>query len=132
VASVFVWRKTLMKLRTGFVSNSSGASFCIYGWTNDELGLSDSQVYSFLDMIKALDKSIVESSHPSADRIIGVGNKRSEVDHDYRDDTVGRYGDWHDYRCPEPSKKDMANLDAIAEKLGLPKPTLQVETWYDG
>jgi hypothetical protein len=115
-----------MKLRTGFVSNSSGASFCIYGWTNEELGLSGSQVYAFLDMIQALDKSIVESSHPSVDRIIGVGEIRSEVDHSYEGD------DWHDYRCPEPSKKDMAKLDAIAKKLGLPKPTLQAETWYDG
>jgi hypothetical protein len=109
------------------VSNSSAASFCIYGWTNDELGLSGShQVYAFLDMIQALDKSIVESSHPFVDRVIGVGEIRSEVDHGYEN------GDWKDYRCPEPSKKDMQKLDMIAEKLGLPKPTIQAATWFDG
>jgi len=26
-----------MKIRTGFVSNSSASSFCIYGWTSKEL-----------------------------------------------------------------------------------------------
>ena len=116
-----------MKTRDGFVSNSSSASFCIYGWTDGDLGLSEWEANDLCRWLRDILPSMIDSPHPHAGTIIGVGNVAEEMDHG--EDEPGA---WRDYRCDEPTKEDMAKLDEIALGLGLPKPTISSATWFNG
>jgi len=122
-----------MKIRNGFVSNSSAASFCIYGWTDRDLKTDWAGV---MDIVRTIwnkyNIRLVESSHPSDNVIVGVGTSEGEIDHNYCDGDGGRYEDWEDYRSPPPTKEQMAWLDEAAKDLGLPKPHLDSATWFDG
>ena len=47
-----------MKLRKGFVSNSSAASFCIYGWTFQKLEPFGIRRWDKFDLIKMLSEGL--------------------------------------------------------------------------
>ena len=128
-----------MKIRIGFVSNSSAASFCIYGWTSKELEntrFKDEEFKwypyeckKFVAEIHKIDPTLkITSSHTPEDYfVIGVGEAGTEIDHNMEYDQ-----DWHDYRCPEPSISKGKRLDEVAKKLDLPQPKLYADTWFDG
>jgi hypothetical protein len=122
-----------MKLRMGFVSNSSATSFCIYGWTFEELepfGVKRWEQHDLLKMLDAkypdLKSSLTESQTPISDWIIGVGSATGYgFDHGY-------HGDWQDYKSPGPTKEQMEKLDKVAVEMGWSKPSLNSATWFDG
>ena len=121
-----------MKFRMGFVSNSSAASFCIYGWTFEDLEPFGVKRWEQFDILKMLDakypdlkSSLTESSTPTSDWMIGVGNATDKLDHYY-------HGDWEDYRSLEPTKEEMEKLDKVAVEMGWSKPSLNSATWFDG
>jgi hypothetical protein len=128
-----------MKIRIGFVSNSSSTSFCIYGWTEDvfkdkpELRVQkDDKIYYCHggDALKKFLKTtphelnIVTSCSPSNDFVMGVGTVENDIDH-YMED-------WEDHVAEEPTQKEMEELDKVAEKLNLPKPQMYSATWRNG
>lgn len=105
------------------------ASFCIYGWTGEELHLGYYQMTDLCYWLRDILSSVTQSAHPASDCIVGVGNAVYEFDHGWSWECDG---DWLDYKCDEPAKEDMAKLDEIALHLGLPKPKLDSATFYDG
>ena len=121
-----------MKIRNGFVSNSSSQSFCIYGWDDESLktdngeSLDYSEIWAIKDKISKLYKDIrlVDSSSPSSDIIFGVGSVNYDIDHGDED--------WEDYESPEPSKEEMDKLDKVSEEMKMPKPKMFIATWYNG
>jgi hypothetical protein len=114
-----------MKIRAGFVSNSSSASFCIYGWTNTKLDMKCNDAYDLYRKLRMDYDKIVESSHPCCEMVMGVGNVHTNL---YTDENE----DWRDFVSDPPTEQEMAELDKIALKLNLPKPEMYSETWYDG
>ena len=128
-----------MKIRTGFVSNSSASSFCIYGWTEEifkihpELQDVDAEYYESkydkliekLNSIKHKAKIFGQDSTPDNEFIVGVGNSGIEIDHYMLDNEY-----WQDYQSPEPSYDQIKELDRIAEVLGLPKPEMYRATFW--
>lgn len=133
-----------MKIRNGFVSNSSASSFTIYGWKKkdlfsylDKLNLSGENfedfgfIYKMEKRIKELwngdpsDIVIAETSY--GDEIIGIGTRDSEIDHSIPD---GEY--WEDFEFDAPSTDYQNKLKKMAEDLDLPKPSLYQETFFDG
>jgi hypothetical protein len=126
-----------MKIRNGFVSNSSSSSFCIYGWTEDvfkdkhESLKGDKTYYNYgADELEKLLKTtsheliIVSSSSLFSHFVMGVGNVETEIDHYIEE--------WEDHVAEEPTRKEMEELDRVAEKLSLPKPQMYTATWRDG
>lgn len=114
-----------MKIRSGFVSNSSSSSFCIYGWvckTTDEL-------YALKDRIEKCKKDsnidiiITHSNNNVGEEVIGVGNTNTDMDH-YMED-------WENYECNPPTDKETKALKRIGKKLKLPPPQLYNETFYN-
>jgi hypothetical protein len=116
-----------MKIRVGFVSNSSAASFCIYGWTNDDLGMNYSQSIDLANKLREKISFIITSPDPDSEVIVGVGHAEDEIDHWYGED-----GEWEDYQCEYPDKDEMTELDTVALEFGLPKPILHQATWFNG
>ncbi len=133
-----------MKIRNGFVSNSSAASFCIYGWTEDvfkdrpdllpteeQVSMSNYRHVSYIleDLLKTIPHglSIIENNSPNNDFVIGVGNSSTDIDHNMGE---GEY--WEDYISDEPTQKEMRELEKVAEKLKLPLPKMYSATWRDG
>lgn len=112
-----------MKIRQGFISNSSSASFCIYGWTSDQLKLSYMESLEFCNKLREKHPKIFYFWHPTSEFIIGVGNTNEDMDHDMCD--------WEDYTCHSPDPEEMKLLDQVAEEMGLPKPTMESATWYN-
>lgn len=106
-----------MKIRLGFVSNSSAASFCVFGWQVSEL--AEEQIKT----LKNSCKDLFTVWPPDGGEILGVGNEYSEIDH-YCDD------DWHDFEPDPPSKEAQQQLLDLAQKLGLSKPEMFSENYW--
>ena len=111
-----------MKHRLGFVSNSSAASFCVYGWSGSwtEMEALKEKINAQFPNFKLLD-----CAHPCDSTMLGVGNYEQDIDH-----WIGE--NWENYECPGPSKEEMEALDKIAEELGLPAPMMDSGTWFNG
>ena len=109
-----------MKYRLGFVSNSSAASFCIFGWQTSKL--AEEQIES----LREANKQLFYVEDPDEGEILGVGNSYCEIDHNCSDDE-----DWHDYETPPPSKEAQDELIKLAQKLGVPRPIMFSATFWD-
>ena len=114
-----------MKLRMGFVSNSSAASFCLYGWQTAKL--SEEQITALRE---ARQKDSWRSGsclhtvwHPIDREIIGIGNSYSEIDHDEEN--------WQSFESPPPDKATQQQLEKLAEELQLPRPEMYADTYWD-
>lgn len=106
-----------MKVRIGFVSNSSTSSFCMYGWNKNQL--TDEQY----TLIKSCDKINVEDFYASYDTYVGVGNQESDL-HFEDEDT--------DYLCDGPTLDEKIKIDELAKLYKLPEPSSYGQTWYNG
>jgi len=124
-----------MKTRIGFVSNSSAASFCIYGWDDEYLRSATGESWNYESVIGMMEKlrsvykiDIKDSNSPSAYVVFGVGNSYTEIDHGMD----SKYECWEDYVSDPPSKEEMEKLDRIAKEMELPQPKMFSATWFDG
>jgi len=108
-----------MKIRIGFVSNSSVCSFCIYGWSEKDLNKGFGEMLSFCKELsqKYKDVKMTWTSNSKDVAILGVGNIVSDGPWDYSEKS----------RCPAENEK--RKLEKIAKEIGLPKPKLFSETF---
>ncbi len=129
-----------MKIRNGFVSNSSSSSFTIYGWSEEVLSKHIGKLLpDFVGVEVSIDEDVfcenIEKIWAGHDwdilsfrdsngcNIFGIGTAGDEVDH-YAMDF------FKDFKYDEPSNKKKKQLDEVAEKLGLPAPQVYQETFY--
>jgi hypothetical protein len=111
-----------MKIRQGFVSNSSATSFCIYGYSFD-----DGEEYGrYYEIFRKANLPFVETYGGDDDDIIGVGTVETDIDHNMNEDE-----DWRDYKCSDPSELDMSLLDKCAAENNLPKPQMFERTFFN-
>ena len=108
-----------MKIRNGFVSNSSTSSFCMCGWEKDSLTEEQRKMLE--------DAKLVELFYGSCETYIGVGNSEGDL---HFDEDEGESAD--SYCCPEPAQEDVDKLIAFAKENNLPAPDWHSETWYNG
>ena len=110
-----------MKIRIGFVSNSSSQSFCIYGWTKDILkrhGLID-RIWEISDT----EKAYLEDFYIDYDNAIGLGNYEGDLHPEEDDDSV---------TVDDPTNEQVATIDRLTEKYSLPAPEFMSGTFYNG
>lgn len=131
-----------MKIRNGFVSNSSSSSFTIYGWSEEVLSKHVGENMPIgLDFLKLdIDEDLftekLEELWPGENtwditscrdsngyNVFGIGSAGDEVDH-YVDNFS------NDFRYDEPNDDKKKQLDEIAEVLNLPAPKIYQETFY--
>jgi hypothetical protein len=141
---LWLHKKKQMKIRNGFVSNSSASSFTIYGWSEDSLSANIAKLSpAFAGVAITIDEDVFEqnleeiwtgdswdivSKHdPDGIKIIGIGQSGCEIDH-----YLPPGQDWEDFEYPEPTDKKKKEFDKIAKQLNLPKPKLYKRTWFDG
>ena len=111
-----------MKIRNGFVSNSSASSFCIYGWKVRQINYKDDDDYiihqkRIVEMLECLEEKFELKRYNSLAQyvtdyeclILGVGSYTTEFDHGYD-------GFWQDYDSPWPSKENCDKLDALRKE----------------
>lgn len=108
-----------MKIRTGFISNSSSCSFCIFGWD-----LSYNEAYEMEKKLKIAGFDPIVSSSPWNNDVVGVGNRDDEFDHHMED--------WQDYCADGPTAEEVNKLKIFAQENNLPKPEYFSATWFNG
>jgi len=131
-----------MKIRNGFVSNSSSSSFTIYGWTEKVFSEALGKTFSLLEgmdvcvdeykIVENIEKVweeecknlyIICCDDESGCKVFGLGQYNTEIDH-YIDD-------WQNFFFDEPSEDNKKKFDELAEKLGMPKPQMYKENFYE-
>jgi len=129
-----------MKIRNGFVSNSSSSSFTIYGWSEKILSKHISEsLPAFVGVRLEIDEDvfcenieklwdgrewdIISFRDRDGYNIFGVGSACDEADH--------YVGNWHEgFRYDEPDDEKKKQLEEIGKKLGLPEPQIYSDTYY--
>ena len=106
-----------MKIRLGFVSNSSTSSFCLYGWYKHNLTAEQ------IELVKAI--ANVEEFCDDSNDYIGIGNQENDLHFEDDDEAM-------DYECDGPSDEEMAKLDKFALEQNLPKPDMYGSTFRNG
>lgn len=134
-----------MKLRYGFVSNSSTTSFSIYGWKVKELGEylfkdnpllrgceiaydtwnNPSLLKNLIELYDGNEYDIASCAGSDGDFILGVGSNGTECDHLGDPPINGKH-----YYSP-PTVDKTIKIDEIAKKYYLPSPKLYQETFYE-
>ena len=112
-----------MKIRLEFVSNSSSSSFCIYGWSENQL-----KSLNLLDKIKEIEKLenvVFEDIYCEFETWIGFGNSEGDL---HPDEDC----DHDDILVDGPTDIEIQKLDAIVKKYNLPIPGTNSGTWYNG
>jgi hypothetical protein len=120
-----------MKIRVGFVSNSSSCNFCIYGvrfeYSGDKYVLEepDDDAYSIERDAEHLKLNIERAEIETywggiKDKfyVFGVGNVESERDHFDLD--------WEQHVPPEPTKEEMTKFDELIKSVN---PELKAEIY---
>jgi hypothetical protein len=97
-----------MKIRQGFVSNSSSTSFNIFGFY---FGQDEEDAYSFLNRLKYRKIESILVYNRYGDCVVGAGHIEYECDH-------GRE-DWESYVCPGPDEKQIESLKSFAREFGI-------------
>jgi len=117
-----------MKIRNGFVSNSSAASFCIYGWNEEDLNKDYYEIKALAERIgEKLGKTKIQLTSASKYEVVmGVGNVAYDFDH-LEEWTYN----WEQYKCDLPADEEKKKLLEIAKEMGLPKPKLFSETFWN-
>jgi hypothetical protein len=114
-----------MKIRSGFVSNSSSSSFCIYGWRCKDYNEVEALTQKLkIYFGKGSKNGVRYTNTQDGDYIVGVGNIEDEFDH-YMDD-------WQDYECDGPDSELIKKLDKVAKTEELPEPEMYSDTWFNG
>ena len=119
-----------MKIRIGYVSNSSSTSFTIYGWTETQLS---EHIGKLLPAFVCVNITIDEDTFSENIEKLWSGREwditRSRDESGYN---VFGVGDVGDESCipKEPTDDQKKELEAIAAKLGLPAPTMHQGTYY--
>ena len=131
-----------MKIRLGFISNSSATSFTIYGWSEQDLTAHFTSLSPVMEGVELsideyafrekLDKewggkdwAITNSEDKDGYMIYGLGEYGCEIDHYFQGP-----GRWEDFRFPEPSDEDKKKMDEMAARLNLPEPKLYSDTFF--
>ena len=132
-----------MKIRLGYVSNSSASSFTIYGWTETDLSEHVGKLLPsfagvsiqidedlFCENIEKLwdghERDIITSRDADGYNVIGLGQAGDEIDH-CQSLTDGR---WEDFEFPEPNEEQKKKFDKLAKKMKLPKPKIYKGTFF--
>ena len=95
-----------MKIRQGFVSNSSATSFCILGY----MIRTYEEAEEILEKMKLSGINAIMACSQSGDTVVGVGNHDDEIDH-YMDD----YEDWQDYEADGPTKEEIESIEKFGK-----------------
>lgn len=121
-----------MKIRSGFVSNSSSSSFCIFGWTEEDLKRLNINIDELEERLLTKYPDIrFECAHPPwSDKIIGVGNR--EEDLHFADEWGGDDDEGFDNPVDEPAEAECNKLLEIAKQEGLPNPEMFEDIYYNG
>jgi len=110
-----------MKIRNGFVSNSSSTSFCVYGWIKDDLNQT---VKDTLKKIEAEESRNFKRFYIECGTSIGFGRKE---DAEYNED-----GEPIESEIDGPTTEEVEYIDAITKKYNLPSPSYYSGTFRDG
>lgn len=102
-----------MKIRSGFVSNSSSSSFCIYG----VLFVFSKDATNFKSLIKNKGLNIHYVNDEENNHIVGVGNYDMDIDH-YEED-------WEDYESEAPSDSDIEKFKELLNSNEETKPFVE-------
>jgi hypothetical protein len=114
-----------MKIRNGFVSNSSASSFCLYGWKLKPIdyAVNNSQE-EYFNAVKEMSNFL--SHHMNVNiysfcfvddhgkteeyNFFGLGKQEDEIDHYLEDEC------WEDYCCSEPKFTEIELLKKAREE----------------
>jgi len=128
-----------MKIRNGFVSNSSSSSFTIYGWTEDvfenvlknssplldgmRIDIDEYQIIENLEKFWDDPYSLTCCCDSEGRKVFGLGRYGTEIDHYVED--------WENFYYDEPTDEEKEKFDKLAKELKLPKPQIIKEAFYE-
>lgn len=108
-----------MKIRKGFISNSSSTSFCLYGWKFNDIREIFPTIKEIADKLEEeFDPSeIIIENWDDREKLIGIGN----VDFKVCSSTI----------MDSPSEIKKKQVEKFAEYFNLPEPETYSDTFND-